>query len=96
MMTDHRFDSLQTLRLYIHHTLCQQEHLETDAFPLTERVLVRGGRPCGIFYCLHGPRSVKITAIWDAARNVVFFYGSSGERVLTNRLDTGPRLVPAA
>lgn len=96
MMTDHRFESLQTLRVYVHQTLCQQEHLETDAFPLTERVLVRGGRPCGMYFCLHGPRSVKITAIWDATRNVVFFYSSTGERVLTNRLRKGPPLIPAA
>jgi hypothetical protein len=95
MMTDHRFDSLHTLRIYIHQTLCQQEHLEIDAFPLTERLLVRGGRPCGIFYCLHGPRSVKFTAIWDAASNVVFFYGATGERVLTDRLRKGPQLRAA-
>ena len=72
--------NLNDLRHFVIQTLCTHEQLEIDAFPVTERILVRGGRPCGIFFCLHGPRSVKFTAIWETDRNSVLFYGSGGER----------------
>jgi hypothetical protein len=63
---------------------------------VTERFLVRGRQPCGIFFCLHGPRSVKLTAIWETDRNTILFYSSSGERVLKAQLVQAPVLVPAA
>ena len=89
---------IQDLRQYIHYTLCEQNQLEPGAFEITERILVRGRRPCGIFFCLHGPRSVKLTAIWETERNTILFYGSSGERTLKTQLVGAPRLVatPAA
>jgi hypothetical protein len=86
---------LSELRQYVHHTICQQNQLEPGAFEITERILVRGERPCGIFFCLHGPRSVKLTAIWETDRNTVLFYNSSGERVQKTQLVQAPRLVPA-
>ena len=88
-----QLDNLTDLRTYIHHTICQQNELEVGAFPVTERILVRGPRPCGIFFCLHGPRSVKFTAIWETERNTILFYGSSGERVMKTQLTHAPRLV---
>jgi hypothetical protein len=48
---------------------------------------VRAGRPCGVYFCLHGPRSVKFSAIWDAENNYVLFYGSTGERFHKTRLE---------
>lgn len=86
---------LGDLRHYVHHTICNQNQLEPGAFEVTERILVRGRRPCGIFFCLHGPRSVKLTAIWETDRNTVLFYNSSGERVLKTQLIQAPSLVPA-
>ena len=81
---------LDDLRNFVQSTLCEQNQLEKGAFDITERILVRGQRPCGIFFCLHGPRSVKLTAIWETQRNTILFYGSSGERTLKTQL------VPAA
>lgn len=86
---------LSDLRNYIQQTLCDQNQLELGAFEVTERILVRGRRPCGIFFCLHGPRSVKLTAIWETDRNTVLFYSSSGERVQKTQLVGAPALVPA-
>ena len=57
---------------------------------MTEQVLLRSGKPCGIFFCLHGPRATKFTAIWDAQRNQVLFYGSRGERFLKTQLLESP------
>ncbi|MDY0168931.1 MAG: hypothetical protein RBS80_20465 [Thermoguttaceae bacterium] len=53
---------------------------------MTERVLLRGGRQCGVIFCLHGPRAARFTAIWDMDRNQVLFYGSHGERFLKTQL----------
>ncbi|HZZ73127.1 MAG TPA: hypothetical protein VFE24_12805 [Pirellulales bacterium] len=75
-----RINNLENLRAYINETLCHHDQLEINAFQMTERVLVRSGKPCGIFFCLHGPREVKFTAIWESESNSVFFYGSSGAR----------------
>ncbi len=86
---------LSDLRTYVHSTLCQQNQLEPGAFEVTERILVRGQRPCGIFFCLHGPRSVKLTAIWETDRNTILFYGSAGERVLKTQLVQAPKLATA-
>jgi hypothetical protein len=84
--------NLENLRQYVIETLCQQNQLEPDAFPVSERILVRGGKPCGLFFCLHGPRAVKFTAIWETERNTVLFYDASGERISKTRLVSGPRL----
>ena len=54
--------TLDDLRDFVNETLCHHEHLEIGAFHLSERILVRGGKPCGIHFCLHGPRAVKFTA----------------------------------
>jgi len=90
-----QIDNLNELRTYVHNTICQQNELQADAFQITERILVRGRKACGIFFCLHGPRSVKLTAIWETDRNTVLFYSSSGERVLKTQLVQAPMLVPA-
>ena len=52
------------VRDFVYNTLCDHESLHVGAFPMTEKVLVRKGTPCGMFFCLHGPRSVKFTAVW--------------------------------
>ncbi len=47
---------------------------------MTQREVVRGGKTCGIYFCLHGPRSVKLTAICDFNKNTIIYYGSDGIR----------------
>ena len=72
--------SLDELRTRIHEYLCEYDQLVPGAFPLVERILIRKGKPCGLYFCLHGPRAVKFSAIWDSERNTVLFYGPDGER----------------
>ena len=91
-----KMQSLTDLREFVNETLCQQNELECGAFPLTERILVRGGRPCGIYFCLHGPRSVKFSAIWETQCNRILFYGSTGERFCKIQLVESLRLEAAA
>lgn len=88
--------TLDELREYVRTTLCHHLQLELHAFPLTERVLVRSDRPCGMFFCLHGPRAVKLSAIWETQRNTLLFYGSTGERFHKIRLAEAPPLELAA
>jgi hypothetical protein len=87
MLTASRqIQSLDDMRNYINETLCDYEKLEIGAFVMTERILVRGEEPCGIYFCLHGPRAVKFTAIWETDHNTILFYDSTGERYLKTQL----------
>jgi hypothetical protein len=72
--------NLDDIKSYVYRVLCEHEQLELGIFPMTEKLLVRRESPCGIYFCLHGPRSVKFTAIWENRTNTILFYGSNGER----------------
>ena len=87
---------VEGLREYVLQMLCDLNELEVGAFPMTERILVRKGAPCGMYFCLHGPRSVKLTAIWETDRNTILFYSSTGERVLKSELKEALAVVPEA
>ncbi len=80
---------LDRLRKFAEEKLCELGMLEPDQFPLTERNVVKGGQPCGVMYCLHGPRSVKLTAIADFQAKNLICYGSDGVRSAESALPTG-------
>lgn len=82
--------NLDDVRAYVKTMLCEFNALESGAFPLTERGLFRAGRRCGVYFCLHGPRAVKFTAIWELEKNRILFYGASGERFLKVQLADAP------
>ena len=84
--------SLQQLRQFVSHTLCQQNDFEEGIFQVTEKILTRCGEACGIYFCLHGPRSVKLTAVWETENNSILFYGSSGERFQKTVLSKAPKI----
>ena len=73
-------NDLKQLRNFVSNTLCQRNDFEEGVFQVTEKLLTKCGKMCGMFFCLHGPRSVKLTAVWETEKNAVFFYGSTGER----------------
>ncbi len=83
-------ESLDELRDYVYTTLCDYGHFQRGAFSMTQQILVRGGKPCGIHFCLHGPRQVRVSAIWETDRNCVFFYGSDGQRFRKVQLVQAP------
>jgi hypothetical protein len=87
-----RLQNLESLRNYVNKVLCEYDQFELGAFRMTERILVRGNQPCGIFFCLHGPRSVKVTAVWETESNTILFYSSTGERFHRTRLMKAPTL----
>ncbi|MGA2033799.1 MAG: hypothetical protein ABSG68_16215 [Thermoguttaceae bacterium] len=91
-----QFDNMDDLRQYINTTICEQYQLQSGEFPMTERILLRGKKPCGVYFCLHGPRATKFSAIWDIDRNQILFYGSGGERFQKTQLIDSPMLESAA
>jgi hypothetical protein len=78
--------SLDDLRAFIHTTLCNRENILQDQFGLTETSLTRDGRACGLQFRLHGPRSIRLEAIWAADRNQLYFYDARGIRFLKLKL----------
>lgn len=94
MVTDARqLQNLCEIRQYVNQILCEKNRLEIGCFPIIEQVLGRGGKPCGVFFCLQGPRSLQLTAIWDSTAGTILFYGSRGERFLKTQLIDPPRLA---
>jgi len=71
-----------SLRRLVYEVLCESNQLKTSCYPMTETPVFRRGNPCGILFCLYGPRLVRLTAIWDFAANEVVFYNAAGERYL--------------
>src|SRR3972149_6239163 len=97
MLTDtQRLDDLTAIRRYISEKLCEKDQLEARFFPLSEQVLVRRGAPCGVDFCLHGPRSLRLTAVWETDSNTILFYGSRGERFRKTQLIAPPAIVDQA
>lgn len=72
--------TVEELKEYVYGTLCSDHDILADAFPKSSTPLRRGGEICGIMFCVHGPRTVEFTAIWEQSRNRVFFFGPTGER----------------
>jgi hypothetical protein len=81
-----QLQTLDDLKTYVNKTLCEHEQLEASAFRMTEQILVRSSKPCGMYFCLHGPRETKFSAIWETERNTILFYDSTGERFQTTQL----------
>ena len=77
---------LETLKSTIENRLCEIGHLVPNQFPMTQREVIRGGKACGLYFCVHGPRSVKLTAICDFMKNTIIYYGSDGVRKASETL----------
>ncbi len=84
--------SLDALRAYVHRTLCEKENLLADQFSITEMLLTRRSRECGLQFSLHGPRSLRLGAIWASDHNTIYFYDAQGVRYQKVRLRH--RLLP--
>lgn len=78
---------LPLMRRKVESKLCELGALEPAQFPLTQREVIRRGKTCALYFCLHGPRSVKLTAIADLKTRSLVFYGSDGVRRETVRWD---------
>ena len=91
--------TLDELRRFIHRTLCQKENLLDDQYRTSEFRLIRGEQMCGLQFCLRGPRSVRLTAVWVADHNLIYLYDACGKRYSKIRLKYSvplPAQAPAA
>jgi hypothetical protein len=61
--------TLEELRQFVADTLGRLELLKTDEFELTQPTLYRAQMPCGVLFCLHGPRALRLSAIWDTEQH---------------------------
>lgn len=76
-------DALGVVKDFVHRVLCSRDNLRQDCFDLSHRPLRRGEQLCGWHFCLHGPRQLQLSAIWDLQSRKVWFYGTRGERFMT-------------
>lgn len=81
-----RVRTLNDLRTFVEHMLCQKENLLEDQFRFDVARLMVDGRDCGLQFLLLGPRAVRLSAIWSASKNTIYFYGSCGGRFATIKL----------
>ena len=84
--------SVEELRRYVAEALGSLGTLKADQFELSQQMLYRAGRPCGLHFCLHGPRQLRLNAIWETDQNTVLFYGSCGRRLHRTKLVKAPPL----
>jgi hypothetical protein len=82
--------SLEVLRRHVLATLCAHDQLDPAQTPLDQTVVVRRGKPCGLFFLVHGPRLLKTYAVWAGDENRILFYDSTGERFAESRLSDAP------
>lgn len=84
------------LRDGVHRKLADLGQLEFGSFPMTERLVVRGDDVCGIYFCFHGPRNVKLTAICDLKRRNVIYYGTDGLRADESTIPSSASGTPSS
>jgi hypothetical protein len=82
--------SLEKLCRHVLETLCLHDHLDPNQTPLHQTIILRRGKPCGIFFELHGPRLLKTYAVWAGEEDRILFYDSRGERFAESRLSDAP------
>ena len=82
--------TLDDLRRYVHKALCAHDHLDMGQTPIYQGIIKRGGKPCGLFFHVQGPRLLKAYAVWAGEENRILFYDSTGARYGQAKLSDGP------
>jgi hypothetical protein len=82
--------TLDELRRFVRMALCESDHLDPRQTPLQEASITRGGKPCGLFFQVRGPRLLANYAVWAGEENRILFYNSTGLRFAETRLSEAP------
>jgi hypothetical protein len=82
--------TLEQLRLHVHQKLCSHDFLDPTQAPLCQALILRSGKPCGLFFHVQGPRLSKTYAVWAGPEDRILFYDSTGQRFAETRLSEGP------
>ena len=88
--------TLAKLRAHVHETLCAHDRLDPVQAPMEQSLIVRSGKPCGLFFQVRGPRLHNTYALWTGGENRILFYDSTGLRFAETRLSEGPDPQEAA
>ena len=78
--------TLDELRRFVHETLCARENLLREESRLHELALRKGEETCGMQFFVHGPRLVRLSAVWSRDHNTLYCYDTNGERYLKVQL----------
>jgi hypothetical protein len=78
------------LRRHVRETLCRHDQLDPTNTPMNQALILRKGRPCGLFFQVQGPRLLKTYAVWAGEENRILFYDSTGMRFAETRLSDAP------
>jgi len=81
---------LDDLRKHVLHVLCTHDCLDPTQTPLNESLIMRRGKPCGLFFQAVGPRLLKTYAVWAGEEDRILFYDSTGVRFAQVRLSDAP------
>jgi hypothetical protein len=82
--------TLDQLRDHVHAVLCRHDQLDPAQAPLHQAVIMRSGRPCGLFFQVQGPPLVKTYAVWAGEEGRILFYDSAGQRFAQTRVSEAP------
>ncbi len=82
--------TLAQLKSHVHELLCHKNALDPIQTSLRQMLIRRGGKPCGLFFEVAGPRLLRTYAVWAGEENRILFYDTSGERFAEVRLSEGP------
>ncbi|MGF1583619.1 MAG: hypothetical protein ACFCD0_30240 [Gemmataceae bacterium] len=82
--------TLEDLRSHVLDVLCQHDQLDKDQTPLTEQIITKREKPCGLFFKVHGPRLLKTYAVWAGDEDRILFYNNAGERFAETQMSDSP------
>jgi hypothetical protein len=78
------------LRRHVREVLCRHDNLDPNQTPLSQAIILRQGRPCGLFFQVNGPRLLRTYAVWAGEENRILFYDSTGIRFGESRMSEAP------
>jgi hypothetical protein len=78
------------LRQHVLAILCKHDLLDPQQTPFYQGLVTRAGRPCGLFFEVQGPRSLRTYALWSGDENRILFYDGQGERFAETTLSEAP------
>ncbi len=79
------------LREHVRQTLCARQELQPGEYPFVTIPMHRDEQRCGELLIQHGPRLIRLLAVWDQTTSTVHYYDCNGERFRVERIVLTPR-----
>jgi hypothetical protein len=88
-----QIETLEELRQSVADTLGRLEMLMAEQFELTQQVLYRAKKPCGVLFCLHGPERSVSPQFGTLTRIAFCSTGPAGGACIVRRLSGRRQLL---